>query len=69
MFTKASGDPPYLWARGSNDDDENVIEFERGGTPTPIPLYYCLPKPTVIEIADYYFLNQRLPANVEWEEY
>lgn len=69
MFTKGSGDPPYLWARGSSDDDENVIEFERGGTPTPIPLSYCLPLPKVIEIADYYFLNQHLPQNVEWEEY
>lgn len=68
MFMRASGDPPYLWALGDSDDRENDIEFDVGGTPTPVPLYRCLPFERVVEIVVYYFLNGELPRDVEWDE-
>jgi hypothetical protein len=68
MFTKASGDPPYLWAVGDSVEQETYIEFDAGGTPTPVPLYRCLPFERVVEIAVYYLLNGILPENVEWDE-
>lgn len=68
MFIKASGDPPYLWAIGNRGEAEDYIEFDAGGTPTPIPLYRCLPFEDVIEIVVHYFLTGNLTENVEWEE-
>jgi hypothetical protein len=68
MFTKASGDPPYLWAVGDSSDQETYIGFDAGGTLTPVPLYRCLPFERVVEIAVYYFLNGVLPENVKWDE-
>lgn len=68
MFIRASGDPPYLWALGNSDDREHTIEFSRGGTPTPISLYRCLPFENALEIAVYYFQHERLPESVQWDK-
>lgn len=68
MFTQASGNPPYLMARGPSNDYDSHIEFTRGGTPTPIPLAYVLPFSTMVDIAVYFFFNESLPATIEWEE-
>ncbi len=67
MFGKASGDSLFLWALGNPGDRESRTEFDGGGTPTPVPLYRCLPFETVIEIVVYYFLNEKLPTYVEWD--
>jgi hypothetical protein len=68
MYTGASGDPPYLWALGNSDDREVCIEFDAGGTLTPVPLFRCLPFDSVVEIVVSYFLNGELPQSVEWDE-
>jgi hypothetical protein len=67
MFTSASGDPPYLCAVADSNGQAGEIEFDAGGTPTPVPLYRCLPFETVIEIVVYYFLNGKLPMNIKWD--
>ncbi len=68
MFARASGDPPYLWALGTSKDQEKDLEFDAGGTPTPVPIRRCLPFASVLEIVIHYFLSSELPQNVEWDE-
>ena len=71
QFSK-SGEPPYLIARsdiinsGRSSSDE--IEFDSGGTSTPIPKDYCLPYRQVIDIVLYFFRNYELPSFIEWAE-
>jgi hypothetical protein len=68
QFTEASGELPYLMARGPSDDYDSHIEFSCGGTPTPIPLAYILPFSKMVDIAVDFFLNEHLPDIIEWEE-
>lgn len=68
MYSQSSGDPPYLWALGNIDNTEDFIEFDASGTPTPVPLYRCLPFNKVVEIAVYFFGTGSLPQNVKWDE-
>ena len=65
-------EPPYLMALNSatsletSSDDE--LEFDSGGTPTPIPLRQCLPFDQVVGIVIYCFKNKELPQYIKWEE-
>jgi len=68
MHTQASGRPPYLIAIRDMEDQEDFVEFDAGGTPTPIPAYQCLPYDEMVNIAIYFFNNGNIPQNVEWEE-
>ena len=68
MYTQASGRPPYLIVIRDMDDQEDFIEFDAGGTPTPIPAYQCLPYDEMVNVAIYFFNNESLPQNVRWEE-
>ena len=63
-------DPPYLIAvMGTTDTEiDTFVEFDSGGTPTPIPKFACLPMELVVSIAIYFFNNGELPKNVNWQE-
>ncbi len=67
MFAKTSGDPPYLWATGQGKPQDIDLEFNMGGTPTPISAHRCLDFDTFSEIIVYYYLNAALPDDIEWE--
>jgi hypothetical protein len=69
-FIKENGETPYLITcnKNLNAEDGSYIEFDSGGTPTPIPLRNCLPISTIIEIVIFFFVNKTLPKNVIWGE-
>ncbi len=69
-FINQNSETPYLITYNKNLDaeEESYIDFDSGGTPTPIPLRYCLPISTIIEIANFFFVNKSLPKNVVWQE-
>ena len=46
---------------------EGFLYFDAGGTPTPVPLKWCLPTKTVLEIATTFFVSQTLYKGTEWE--
>jgi hypothetical protein len=59
----------YLWAVSVNrtpatDED---LEFDIGGTSTPIPARRCIPKERMLSIVKEYFEKQILSDSVEWE--
>jgi hypothetical protein len=60
--------PPYLIAVDSTQqsNDDSYIEFDSGGTATPVHASKCLPLEKVIEIAIYFSKNGNLPKFVEW---
>jgi hypothetical protein len=68
MHTQASGRPPYLIAIRDMENQEDFVEFDAGGTPTPIPVYQCLPYDEMVNVAVSFFYNKSLPQNVQWEE-
>jgi hypothetical protein len=68
LYTQASGDPPYLMARGDSDAWREYMEFLCGDTPTPIRLALCMPAEKAIAIAVHFFVHRRIPDNIEWVE-
>lgn len=69
-FMQENAETPYLITCNQDlpADDQRYVEFDSGGTPTPIPLQYCLPVSTIIHIAQYFFKHKTLPQNVHWVE-
>lgn len=70
QFTNESGEPPYLVARDSTPLTirEAYLEFDAGGTLTPIEATYCLEVPRVLAIAEYFLEHQRPFPEVNWDE-
>lgn len=67
-FMNADESPPYLIAKEDHkkEDVNPFVEFDSGGTPTPIPIDNCLPFDRVVEIAVYFLRNKKLPDYVNW---
>ena len=69
QYTQQDHNPPYLVAVEKSGKKSDVyIEFDSGGTPTPIPMDKCIPSSLVIEIVLYFYRNGKIPIYVEWEE-
>lgn len=66
LFIKASKSPPYLSVKGTSNTWNESIEFDMGGTPTPIRLPFCIPVEKAIEISVYFFNHGRIPETEEW---
>lgn len=65
----SAGRPPFLMAVNEDSlDDEAVVEFLAGGTPTPIPGRFCLPIQRVSAIAQEFIATGERPGDVTWEE-
>jgi hypothetical protein len=64
------GSPPYFVATTDieNQGEDAFIEFDSGGTPTPILLRNCLPFERVVDIAEHFIRNKKLPENANWME-
>lgn len=69
-YMNEDGSHPYLIATDNTTTigTDAYIEFDSGGTPTPIPASKCLPFALVVDIALYFFRNHELPKNIDWEE-
>lgn len=66
QYTQASGDPPYLAARGESSSWHEFLEFDAGGTATEIPIALCIPLERAIEIAVCFFEHGHIPDDIEW---
>jgi hypothetical protein len=71
QFSK-NGEPPYLVALANSLDElhdmDNEMEFDAGGTPTMIPIRFCMYYAQIVDIIAYIFRNEKLPPNINWEE-
>lgn len=67
QFTK-DGEPPYFVAVADKEEFTQIdeIEFDFGGTPTPIPINLYIPYEKVIEIMVYFFNNGEMPSFIKW---
>ena len=67
QFSK-DGEPPYLVASANNSEttQSDEIEYDSGGTPTPIPKNLCIPYEKVVDIMVYFFNNKEIPGFIQW---
>lgn len=60
-------EPPYLLASRERDNfAEGFVEFDSGGTKTPVPKNKCLPIHLVIKIVIDSFRGKKLPEYIDW---
>jgi hypothetical protein len=69
-YMNENGSPPYLIATNAPnfEVEESFVEFDSGGTLTPIPIQNCLPFDRVEEIVLYFLRNKKLPDYITWKE-
>jgi len=67
QFVNAAQEPPYMLAREDQSDNPDFVEFNAGGTPTPIPARYCMDVGKVVDIVIFFFENKKLPEHIRWE--
>ncbi len=69
-YMDEDGSPPYLVATDTSKTDvkDYYVEFDSGGTPTPILMKNCLPFEQVVEIVIYSLRNKKLPDSISWIE-
>ena len=63
--------PPYLVALLDSvviEDNTQFVNFDSGGTLTPISKNRCIPFNDVLEIASFFFNHRALPKNYKWKE-
>ena len=69
-YINAKAEPPYLLAKQKNDEgdqiDDEYIEFNAGGTVTPIPNNLCIPMNLVERVTLYFYKKKELPTFVDW---
>ena len=64
-----TGLPPYLVAVADGcANDAEAVEFLAGGTPTPIPLRFCMPIDRVEAIICHFLTHGAQSDVVAWEE-
>jgi len=69
QFSATDGSSSYLMAVASGVEDRvGEKSFLIGGELTPVPMRYCLPFETVVDIADEFIRTGRRKADVSWEE-
>ena len=67
-YMNENNDPPYLVAtERETKPSDSFLEFDAGGTLTPISKNKCLPLEIVIDISVYFFKNKRLPEYINWQ--
>ncbi len=69
QFIGKNNEPPYLVATEFEiENSSSFLEFDSGGTMSPIPMSKCLLFNRVIEIAEYFYKKKELPKFVNWRE-
>jgi len=66
-YMNASATPPYLIATNNSTNNGGFIEFDSGGTLTPVSTRHCINFEQVIDIATFFLKNGKLSATVYWE--
>ncbi len=69
-YMNENGSPPYLSATTTPnfEAEDSFVEFNSGGTLTPIPIQNCLPFDRIEEIVLYFLRNKKLPDYITWKE-
>lgn len=67
-FVNSNGEPPYLISVDKKFKGVDFLEFDSGGTQTPIPSNNCLPMGKVFKIVEYFFQHEELIKDIKWEE-
>lgn len=63
------GSPPYLMAVAHDaTDSAGRVEFLIGDTPSPVPMRYCIPYQTMLDIAARFVDAGIRDTRVAWEE-
>jgi hypothetical protein len=69
QFGSSNGLPPYLMAVADDAvDNSGFVEFQAGGTPTPISRRFCLPIERVEKVVTDFFAQGSKSEAVTWEE-
>lgn len=62
-------EPPYLYANSKNQGASEIfVEFDSGGTITPVSITQCLPTDIVFQILFDSFTHKKLPEYINWYE-
>lgn len=69
-YMNKNGNTPYLIAVKdiTTTEIDSFVEFYSGGTPTPIPLFACLPMDQVVSIALHFYEDEDLKKYAKWQE-
>ena len=69
-YVDENGLQPFLCATDEPNFEigDSFVEFDSGGTPTPISIHYCLPFDRVLDIVVYFLRNKKLPDYITWKE-
>src|ERR1051325_1339731 len=68
QYTCASGSPPYLVVKGSEDTDDEFIEFLMGDTLTPVSRHLCITFEKGMAVALHFYRTGKRLDTVAWEE-
>jgi hypothetical protein len=68
QLLRGDGAPPYLCAKARTLRAPCDIEFELGGTPTPVAPAQCISFEDAMNIAEYFFKTGAKYPNIEWAE-
>jgi hypothetical protein len=66
-YMNASATPPYLIAINNSSNNNGFIEFDSGGTLTPVSTRHCINFDQVVDIVDFFMRSGKLSAAVYWE--
>jgi Immunity protein Imm1 len=66
-YMKPNAAPPYLIAVNNSTKNGGFIEFDSGGTLTPVSTRHCINFDQVVDIAAFFLKNGKLSAAVYWE--
>jgi len=67
QFTEADGDGPFLCAKAPVVQATADVEFDCGGTLSPIPPELCLSVDDGLKIVEYFFETGKRAPDFEWE--
>lgn len=68
QYSATDGSAPYLMAVAKDAPDvQGEAEFLIGDTTTPVPMQYCLPYDTMVEVAAWFADSGKRYPGVTWE--
>jgi len=66
-YMNSSATPPYLIATENSTNNDSFIEFDSGGTSTPVSARHCINFDRIVEVATFFLKSGKLSAKVYWE--
>jgi hypothetical protein len=69
QYGPSDGSPPYLMAAAATEQPaDSYAEFLTADTPSPVPIRYCLPLKTTLDIAAYFVETGEPWPGTRWED-